>query len=59
MATVGSAQTPRVPPQRLSGALRLSGLSVLCLTGAGALLWWRHGGEVFNSLVIGALAWCF
>ncbi len=40
-------------------ALGLVGGGVLLLTAAGALLWWRLGGAVFNDLVLSGLAWCF
>jgi hypothetical protein len=40
-------------------ALILSAAAVLCLVGAGLLLWWRHGDAVFSDTVLAALAWCF
>ena len=33
--------------------------AVACLIGAGGILWWRHGGAIFDDMVSGALAWCF
>jgi hypothetical protein len=33
--------------------------AILCLVGAGGLLWWRYGGAVFNDMVLAGLAWCF
>ncbi|HMO31253.1 hypothetical protein [Enterovirga sp.] len=30
----------------------------LCLIAAGALLWWREGGDVFGKLVTSTLSWC-
>jgi len=33
--------------------------AVVCLIGAGGILWWRHGGAIFDDMVLGALAWCF
>ena len=37
----------------------LIGGAVACLVGVGGLLWWRHGGAVFDDMVSAALAWCF
>lgn len=33
--------------------------ALLCLTGAGLLLWWWQGDAVFGQYLLGALAWCF
>ncbi len=33
--------------------------AVLCLVGAGGLLWWHQGSAIFNDLVLTTLAWCF
>ena len=32
---------------------------VLCLVGAGLLMWSRQGAAVFGDTVLAALAWCF
>lgn len=40
-------------------ALALAACAALCLVAAGGLMWWKHGGAVFGSLVTAALAWCF
>jgi hypothetical protein len=39
--------------------LALAGAAVLCVVGAGLVLWSRSGDAVFSSLVLSALAWCF
>jgi hypothetical protein len=39
--------------------LLVTAAAVLCLVGAGLLLWGRHGAAVFGDTVIAALAWCF
>lgn len=43
---------------RSAGRILVAG-AVLCLVASGALMWWRHGPEVFESLVTSTLAWCF
>ncbi|WP_194164625.1 hypothetical protein [Microvirga thermotolerans] len=43
---------------RLLGRVLIAG-AVLCLVGAGGLLWWRQGAAVFSDVVSAALAWCF
>jgi hypothetical protein len=40
-------------------ALIVTAAAVLCLVGAGLLLWSRHGASVFGDTVLAALAWCF
>jgi hypothetical protein len=40
-------------------ALLVVAAAVLCLVGAGLLLWARHGETVFSDTVLAALAWCF
>ena len=40
-------------------ALVVTVAAVLCLVGAGLLLWARQGTAVFNDTVLAALAWCF
>ncbi|SCZ05275.1 hypothetical protein SAMN02927923_03701 [Microvirga guangxiensis] len=44
--------------ERRTGLI-LVGAAVLCLVGAGGLLWWHQGGAIFNDLVLTTLAWCF
>ncbi|WP_198411850.1 hypothetical protein [Microvirga flavescens] len=33
--------------------------AILCVVAAGALLWARYGGAVFNDMILAGLAWCF
>lgn len=44
--------------ERLIGRVLIVG-AVLCLIGAGGLLWWRQGAAVFSDVLSSALAWCF
>lgn len=44
--------------ERRTGLALVAG-AILCLVGAGGLLWWRYGGAIFNDMVSSALAWCF
>jgi hypothetical protein len=52
-----SGLTPARRANRL--ALAVIAAAVLCLVGAGLLLWSRHGAAVFSDTVLAALAWCF
>lgn len=53
--SIGTEQT--IIERRTGRALILA--AVLCLMGAGGLLWWHQGGAIFNDLVLTTLAWCF
>jgi len=44
--------------ERIAGRALLAG-AVLCLMGAGGLLWWRHGASVFTDMIVSGLAICF
>jgi hypothetical protein len=35
------------------------GAGILCLVGAGLVLWAHQGDAVFSDVVLAALAWCF
>jgi len=44
--------------ERTAGRALISG-AVLCLLGAGGLLWWRYGASVFTEMIASGLALCF
>lgn len=40
-------------------AVLASVLALVCLLGAGAVLWASHGPSIFANMVSAAIAWCF
>ena len=49
--------TPGQDARRTTGLMIGAGL--VCLIGAGALLWWREGDRLFTDGLVSALMRCF
>lgn len=54
--SIGTEQSSSM--ERRMGLALVAG-AVLCLVATGGLLWWHHGGAIFNDMVVATLAWCF
>lgn len=55
----GASGSARAAMDLRQGAVLASLFALLCLLGAGMVLWASHGPSIFANMVSAAIAWCF